>query len=188
MGKENFEQLMGLHAAPMLMGIKAASLLSFHKRKFHDFNALLASYEPCFRCKGVSIFRVSEGEDYVLILFYRAGALWRELEQPRAKELLVRCGYRVEDTLQKKLEHLRLRMTMCKSFPHEIGLFLGYPPEDVAGFIDNRGQNFCYSGYWKVYVNEQETRALFDLYADCTHEFCTRLENGASLPELVQAV
>ena len=27
-------------------------------------------------------------------------------------------------------------------FPHEVGLFLSYPPEDVKGFIDHRANNF----------------------------------------------
>lgn len=188
MGKEGFEQIMGLQAAPMLTGLKAASLLSFHKSKFRDFAGLLAVYEPCFKCKGISIFKVSEGEDYVLLLFYRASALWRDLNRAKAKEILVQCGYRIEDTLQEKLNFLRMRMQIRKSFPHEIGLFLGYPAEDVAGFISHKGHDFCYSGYWKVYVHERETRALFDLYADCTKEFCDRLEHGADLVDLVQAV
>ena len=41
-------------------------------------------------------------------------------------------------------------------FPHEIGLLLGYPPEDVSGFIENGGKNFLCSGYWKVYKGRQE--------------------------------
>ena len=31
-------------------------------------------------------------------------------------------------------------------FPHEVGLFLGYPPEDVKGFIDHRANNFKCAG------------------------------------------
>lgn len=188
MGREGFEQLLGFHAAPMLMGLKTASLLSFQKSRFEDFEGLLASYMPCFNCKGISVFRLSEGEEYVLLLFYRKRALIEDLARPAAKKILRKLGYRKEDTLAGMLEYLRLRMQLRKSFPHEVGLFLGYPPEDVAGFIQHKGQDFAYSGYWKVYANERETRALFDLYADCTQDFCLRLEGGARLPDLVKAV
>ncbi|MDO5583527.1 MAG: DUF3793 family protein, partial [Mitsuokella multacida] len=41
---------------------------------------------------------------------------------------------------------------------------------------------------WKVYANEEETRALFDRYAHCTEDFCSRLEQGCSFPDLVRAV
>ncbi len=88
MGKTGFEQLLGVHAAPMLMGLKAASLLSFQKSRFEDFDALLDSYQNCFTCKGISIYRLSEGEEYVLILFYRASTLWRQLQQPKAQVIL----------------------------------------------------------------------------------------------------
>jgi hypothetical protein len=188
LGREGFEQLLGFHAAPMLMGLKTASLLSFQKSRFEDFEGLLASYMQCFNCKGISVFRLSEGEEYVLLLFYRKGALIKDLAKPAAKKILRKLGYLEEDTLMGKLEYLKMRMQLRKSFPHEVGLFLGYPPEDVAGFIRHKGQDFAYSGYWKVYANERETRALFDLYADCTHDFCLRLEAGESLPDLVKAV
>ena len=49
-------------------------------------------------------------------------------------------------------------------YPHEIGLLLGYPLCDVKGFIENEGNDYLYSGYWKVYANENETRKVFDLY------------------------
>ena len=48
MAKEDFEQVMGMHAAPMLWGVKAANMVSFRKSSFDDFDALLESYEPCF--------------------------------------------------------------------------------------------------------------------------------------------
>lgn len=50
MGKEAFEHLLGFHGAPLLVGMKPAVLLSFRKDRFEDFDALLASYAPCFRC------------------------------------------------------------------------------------------------------------------------------------------
>jgi hypothetical protein len=188
LAKDDFEQVLGMHAAPVLLGIKTANLLSFRKSCFEDFDALLASYTTCFRCKGISVFRVSEGEEYVLLLFYRPGVLSKELRQPEAMKLLEAYGYRREDTLAELLEHLRLRMRLRKTFPHEIGLFLGYPPEDVAGFIEHKGRDYAFSGYWKVYANEERTRALFDRYTDCSQHFCSELERGRRFEELVRAV
>ena len=184
----DFEHLLGYHAAPLLAGLTAGSLLSFQKSRFQDFEALLASYEPCFSCKGISMFRVAEGEEYVLILFYREELVSRALAVPKAQEILCEAGYRLTDSMEDRLEFLRLRMRVRKTLPPEVGLFLGYPPEDVREFITRRGQDFVYSGYWKVYTNEAEARALFEQYSVCTQEFCTRLEAGRPLAELVQAV
>lgn len=181
---EIFEQVLGFHAAPTLRGMKASSLIFFRKSSFGDFERLLASYEPCLSCKGISVYHVSEGAEYVLLLFYRKEAVWHHLRGEKSMQLLERYGYRREDMLH----HLRMRMQMRKTFPHEIGLFLGYPPEDVAGFIKYKGQNFCYSGYWKVYANEEGTRKLFRRYTECSHCFCTELEKGRNFQDLVCAV
>ena len=174
----DFEHLLGYHAAPLLAGLMAGSLLSFQKSRFQDFDALLAAYEPCFSCKGISTFRVAEGEEYVLILFYRAELVARALAVPAAQDILCGAGYRITDSMEERLEFLRLRMRVRKTLP----------PEDVRAFIERRGQDFVYSGYWKVYTNEAEARALFEQYSACTQEFCTRLEAGRPLAELVQAV
>ena len=40
--------------------------------------------------------------------------------------------------------------------PHEVRLFLSYPPEDVKGFIDHRAGGFRCAGLWKVYGNEEK--------------------------------
>lgn len=188
MGKEAFEHLLGFHGAPLLVGVKPAVLLSFRKDRFEDFDALLASYVPCFHCKGITVCRLTEGEAFVLLLFYRARPLARLLKKPEARALLARSGYDDGAPLAELLSELKRRIGLQKSFPHEIGLFLGYPPADVAGFIRHRGQKFSLSGYWKVYGEEAEARALFALYTHCTEEFCERLEAGQRFEDLVVAV
>ena len=50
-------------------------------------------------------------------------------------------------------------------FPHEMGIFLGYPLGDVKGFIEHHGRNCLCSGYWKVYENEEKACETFRLYA-----------------------
>ncbi len=186
-GAVSFEHLMGQHAAPLLAGLKPASLVSFRKSKFEDFDALIASYETCFACKGISFCRLAEGEEYVLILFYRACALEARLASKKVRLLLDRYGYGGMTSLGEMLEELKRRMRRKMTFPHEIGLFLGYPPEDVQGFIEHGGQSFAYSGYWKVYANEEETRRLFDLYTECTRDFCRKLDEGMRFSEILQA-
>ena len=69
-------------------------------------------------------------------------------------------------------------------FPHEIGVFLGYPPEDVKGFIENEGQKYLMIGYWKVYSDLARARMIFKEYdraKDCAvNEFLT----GKSIREI----
>jgi hypothetical protein len=60
------------------------------------------------------------------------------------------------------LAWLRGRFQECVSeFPHEIGLFLGYPADDVEAFIKYEGKNYASSRYWKVYHNIEEANEIF---------------------------
>lgn len=47
-----------------------------------------------------------------------------------------------------------------QQFPHEMGLLLGYPIEDVVGFMEHSGKEYLYSGYWKVYENV----SIYEIY------------------------
>ena len=80
------------------------------------------------------------------------------------------------------------RLRTCADFPHEIGLFLSYPPEDVRGFIENRAQNFKRAGLWKVYGNEARAEALFRKFKKCTQIYCERWQSGSKMDELAVAV
>ena len=52
-----------------------------------------------------------------------------------------------------------MRLQSSLEFPHEIGIFLGYPPADVDGFM-HRKEDCRISGLWKVYddIREAEQR------------------------------
>ncbi|MFR5420625.1 MAG: DUF3793 family protein [Oscillospiraceae bacterium] len=71
-----------------------------------------------------------------------------------------------------------------RRIPHEIGLFLSYPPEDVKGFIEHHAADFKYAGLWKVYGDEQRARDLFVKYQRCTEIYCQRLHAGSSIAQL----
>lgn len=187
MSRSSFEALLGFHGAPTFAGEKPAVLLSFKKSQFEDFDAMLASFTPCFRCKGISVLRLVEGEEYVLVLFYRARRIARFVKRADARALLRSCGYDDDAPLSVLLAELQRRMEIKKTFPHEIGIFLGYPPEDVRGFIEHRGKDFALSGYWKVYGNPDAARALFARYTACSEEFCKKLDDGARFEDLVIA-
>lgn len=74
---------------------------------------------------------------------------------------------------------------VCRSeFPHEIGFFLGYPYEDVIGFIKNRGQNYLEVGPWKVYANQNQARRTFARYRRCARIYARAYRSGQSLRRL----
>lgn len=74
-------------------------------------------------------------------------------------------------TAKQAVAMLRKRFATDDGFPHEIGLFLGYPLGDVMGYIENAGRNSKCSGCWKVYCNECEAMKLFAKFDKCKNVY-----------------
>lgn len=84
----------------------------------------------------------------------------------------------------KCVVQLGKRLCEQKDFPHEIGLFLGYPLEDVQGFIEHHAEGYKCVGCWKVYGDEEHARREFRRYQKCTDAYCYLWRQGESLEDL----
>ena len=73
------------------------------------------------------------------------------------------------------LDSLKERINQ-DSFPHEIGVFLGYDLSDIKSYID--GKECLYVGYWKVYSNVSEKVKLFNKYTRCKNAVIRMLDKG----------
>ena len=108
--------------------------------------------------------------------------------KPGVLHFLERYGYLSTDA-DEAIIHLKERLSNLEGegFPHEIGIFLGYPLGDVIGFIENAGRNFKCSGCWKVYCNECEAVKLFAKYKKCRDVYLRLWQQGRSVLQLTVA-
>ena len=112
------------------------------------------------------------------------------LQEKKIITFLSNIGYPLASSAndsEKLLDYLSSRITGCDEFPHEIGLFLGYPADDVFSFIQNRGENYKFCGYWKVYSNEEAMKTLFRQYRKCTKLLLNKAEAGTPILKILGA-
>lgn len=151
------ETQIAVHCAPLIAGIKISNLLVLQKGQARHVQQLFD--RPGF----AHVTWHGSGQKDVMLL-YRNREMDRYLSCEKVKKMLCRMGYR-DASPEKLLDMFALRYASYMKgrgrFPHELGLFLGYPPEDVEGFIENGGKNALCSGYWKVYDNQREKQLLF---------------------------
>ena len=102
--------------------------------------------------------------------------------------LLQEAGYPENVSLEILLSQLERRFETGKDFPHEIGLFLGYPPSDVRGFIEKGARRAKLTGYWKVYSNVEEAKKTFARYRKCTDVYLRCHKSGKALEGLAVAI
>ena len=123
-----------------------------------------------------------------LTLVYRERLLKQQLRRPDVQDCLIRFGYPVTEGMDAMLAWLQRRARLEKGFPHEIGCFLGYPMEDVTGFIREKGRNCKCCGMWKVYGDEAYAKHLFEKYEQCSRALCNHLEQGVPFLHILAAL
>ena len=108
------------------------------------------------------------------------------LKHSAAKDILKENGY--PESPGRCVSYLRGRLAESGEFPHEVELFLGYPPEDVSGFIKNGAQACKCVGCWKVYGDEAKAKCTFAKYKKCTAVYCAQWAAEKSMERLTVAV
>ena len=87
-----------------------------------------------------------------------------------ARDILLSKGYSCE-SVESDIVHLIRQICSQNTFPHEIGLFLGYPPVDVKGFMEDTRKGVKCVGYWKVYGDKEKAEKTFSSYKKCTEVY-----------------
>ncbi len=179
------EDILVRNSSPTLAGIKTGSLFSCPFVSSRQMQMCVGEWNRSLSGKGIRVVNLRFSEGRSLVYVFRPRQLARDLAKPEAAALLSTRGYNTTSP-KKCLLRLKQRINAGGGFPHEIGLFLGYPPADVDGFIrDSRG--YQYSGIWKVYGNVAKTKALFARYKECTQDLCAKLNSGCPITELAAA-
>lgn len=174
------------YCASTLAGLKTASLFSYTGEEKELILDHLFYWNQILNPRGVYLELLHSSSGRALIYVYRASALMADLNRAEAICFLNRYGYPT-GSLSDCLNHLRQRIALTQSFPHEIGLFLGYPIEDVAEFIKNQGRNCKCCGIWKVYHNEPEAKRLFAKIDKCREIYTKLFCGGRSVLQLTVA-
>lgn len=177
-----YDALLVKHCASVMASIRPANLFVFHHKETDPFNLeiVLNHFVKEFEGTKLSIHILCRCEHYALIYLYAPDRLWSWLNKRDHLQFLnlngydvlgieaVRYGSKMDQLLamRRLLNALKKRLEInhrCKqSFPHEIGIFLGYPYEDVVGFLQQGAKKALCSGYWKVYQDPYRKRQIFD--------------------------
>ena len=206
---QKLEECLVRHGAPTLAGVKPANMFSCRIKSAHccgnprcsSFSAL--GFVNAFRdCRlrlapcGLELAVLAQRDTGPLLYLYRPAALeGYVLGNVQVRGFLAELGYDLSSTraalgtLMQRIARYDLNAgKRGYAFPHEVGLFLGYPLGDVRAFMERDGSGACLScGYWKVYSNERAALECFGRYQECTERLLHLHGAGARLEQLVSA-
>ncbi len=167
--------------APTLAAIKTGSIFNCAFGSREEMTASLREINSCLLGKGVCALPLRYRDGKALIYLYRPEMLEQDLRDPLAEEILDEAGYPKGSA--PRIRQLIRRLKESGEFPHEIGLFLGYPAVDVRGFI--RNEDCKCRGMWKVDgSDEAQAQRIFARCRHCTEAYLQRNREGWSLSRL----
>ena len=181
------DELIIRQCAPTLAGIKTGSLFPCRYESLSQLMDDVRNLNRRLVSKGLSVLPMRCENGSALLYVYRPRRLQKDLSGELAQKRLQEAGYPCGGSAIC-VTRLVQRLRRQKEFPHEVGLFLSYPPEDVAGFIANNARRCKCSGLWKVYGDEARAKRMFHAFKTCTADYCRHLRSGKTLEELVVAV
>jgi hypothetical protein len=172
----SLDMTLARHCAPVLLRKKPAALFPMPL----GWDEALAKMPPLGNMRFLSLRRPGKN---ALVFSYHPRLLSRTLGTAGMRETLGALGYPVAamDDPEPCLAFLEQRFREGADFPHEVGFFLGYPPEDVLGFIHHQGTHCKLCGMWKVYGDAVRAAALFAEYAKCRERLLKHVQNGGAI-------
>lgn len=171
------------HCAPALAGIKPANIAMCQKCNIQNIHEQIITLNKQLNTHDIHIDILCECKKRAMIIVYRKSVLESHLLDRKNKAFLTHYGYINLKNTNEYLEFLRLRLN-CDFFPHEIGVFLGYPLHDIYCFINHRDKGFLLTGDWKVYHNAEEAKKLFRRFKACKKAVSNKVASGQSLAQI----
>lgn len=180
-----FEAVLVRHCAPTLAGMKPGSIFCFNHSPLEVSRQKVCQWNKQLEPFGLTVQILLErpGSSSVIVFVYRRDRLEQMLSDDAYQSFLAEAGYE-RTNLDGLLEQLSYRLRTQPEFPHEIGVFLGYPLQDVIGFIENHGRNFTCCGFWKSYGDPAEMQVCFACYRRCIQTYVAMFEQGIPLERL----
>ena len=178
------EEMIIQYCSPTLAGIKTGNMFTCPFENEYSLKESVRKFNRRYSHKGIRLLPLRFSNGKALVYVYRPAHLADDFRRETAREILENCGYN-PDLPGGCIRCLRYRLMNCDSFPHEIGLFLGYPPEDVKGFIEQGARECKCSGCWKVYSDEDSAKKSFRKFGKCREVYCRKYAEGYSVDKLI---
>ena len=95
------------------------------------------------------------------VLFINEKSMEKVLSNKKCVNFLKFVGYPYEYKLSAYMNELVVRL-QSEEFPHEIGIFLGYPLKDVLGFMGYGKYELVEVRNWRIYGDKEISYKVYD--------------------------
>lgn len=159
---EYFDKYMLFLLAPVIGGLKPSSTITLKKdsKEYHTWNDYKEIFLEKTRLRHILL---REDNDAIILLIYSEKRLEDYINKEEVRKFLLKLDYNSEGSLEDILNNLVERYNKFHC-PHELGVFLGIPLQDVIDFMECTTKKCLLCGYWKVFNDFDYALQIFNDY------------------------
>lgn len=196
--ESEFVRTLVAQAGLVIWGAKPAAIFGFTPRAWKRGDAgrkrrlsarLFSIYERATRAYGVRLAWLAAHGEGCMLLAWRPSQVEGLLRESATCALLEEVGLPTgsgRELVSALIGRLRSYYSGKAAFPHEIGLVLGYPVEDVRGFMADGGRGAKAVGRWRCYGDVEAARARFAELGRCERACKQLYSAGVPVRELLR--
>ena len=174
--ESEFVRTLVAQAGLVISGHKPAAVFGFTPRAWKTGDArrkrmlsaqLFSLYAEKTAEYGVRLAWLASRGEGCMLLAWRPSQVEGLLSSEENRAFLAQAGLPCAGTegdalVAALISRLRSYYSGRADFPHEVGLILGYPVEDVRGFMADGGRGAKAVGRWRCYGDVRAARARFE--------------------------
>lgn len=161
--KEYIENFLVYNTSLVIAGVKPAVTITIKKnnKKIYDnWKQFGKDFIENIKLKSIEL---RESDNSIILMIYDEEIIKKEVLNKDNMKFLINLGYSYEAEIEEYINTLKSRYEKYHC-PHELGLFLGIPFEDVKDFMECTTKKCLLCGYWKVYNNSRQAKIIFNQY------------------------
>lgn len=177
--RECIEKFLIYNASLVISGVKPSATVTIKKGNDNLYDKWVKYGRDFLKNIDIQYINLRECDNALIILIYNEEQLKNYIFKTENKKFLMQLGYTDENDINKYLYILEKRY---KEFncPHELGVFLGFPLNDVKDFMECKKKKCLSCGYWLVYNNLKEAKETFNKFDKVKEYTVSYILNGDS--------
>lgn len=161
--RECIEKFLLYNASLVVTQAKPSATITLKKGVDSIYEKWVKYGENFLKSIDIKYINLRECENALIILIYDTKELSNYIFKKENKSFLTKLGYSDENDLNVYLKILKRRYEEFNC-PHELGVFLGYPLDDVKDFMNCSSKKCLACGYWRVYNDYNTAKEIFNTY------------------------
>lgn len=162
---------------PVILGSKPSEIINI-PGSIEDKKMKLAKIESFFNhCSKITYRIITTHNGGKRVLFINEKSMEKVLSNKKCVNFLKFVGYSSNCKLNDYMNELVFRL-QSEEFPHEIGIFLGYPLKDVLGFMGYGKNELVEIRNWRIYGDKEVSYEVYNNF----------MRDKAIMKEMVQSM